>query len=550
MGIASDTMPATATGGERPARRHYVDGNGPPDFATINGLRINDEVVTRGDAKVWTNAYGQPVDTGMTAPSEVRLNEVEANAEAAAAAAEQSAAAAAAAAETVSGSIEIYERADKPRRSAVTTDSLRGVLAAPTPDEVADARGSTTSLNARISRFLYADGAPKVEAENRLRLRRSAEKRLGLLYRKWVREQPGYESNTAWDRQLRIVQNGASEGARPLHTPIIARHLANRYGFAALGSVHLSGSSEAVANPNAHSQDASRGPSPVSVAFWTDFEEDLVQSQQNTLNGMYLRCNNPSKRLTITTAEWAPVTEWVRLILRVSSAGAGAGRYRFDAGGWTTFTCNGAEGDAIYVDLTGVPSDPDFVLDIENVSGNFGLVDAVLGSSASGCIMHKLSVGGNRMDLMATTMASAQWQASARRLSLDPNAADHFDLFAISLGGNDQGAGVSLNAYETALESMIASVRAVDAGTDILISGFYQSQRAIDESYIPAADYNRRLQQVAWDLGAAFIDPTNIGSPPPTDFLDDDNFHPNGLVGGPYFAAQFIDAVDFGVFAL
>jgi len=264
---------------------------------------------------------------------------------------------------------------------------------------------------------------------------------------------------------------------------------------------------------------------------------------------MYLRTASAGQRITVTTQDWAPETEWARLILRVSSTGAGAGQYRFNGGSWTSFTCNGTEGDAVFVDLSGVPTDPDWVLDIERTSGNFGYVNTVPGSAASGFVMHKLSVGGNRMDLMATTMASAQWQASARRLSLDPNASDHFDLVAVSLGGNDQGAGVTLADYEAALESIISSIRAVDAGTDILVAGFYQSQRAIDETYIPAADYNRRLQQVAWALGAAFIDPTNIGSPPPAEFLDDDDFHPDALMGGPFFAAQFIDAVDFGAFA-
>lgn len=410
----------------------------------------------------------------------------------------------------------LFVLTDSAGRKLLTVDNDGTLSGKITSTEVVTARGSRTTLDARLSQNLNAYGQPKrhqwgewYTRETRQRLR----KRL-----------------LAESAQLVIAAIGDSwTHNRDRWCAPVAATLKATYGNAGSGWVGFGYGSATpfnLQNGNVNSADAAL----VHTGSWlknygTSISPDICDVYTAT----------PGDKMTVSFLGTGN-TSAVNLYY---VKGAGVARYRWNAGAWATADLTAGTGLGVLA-LTGFPTGT-WALEIENVSGTTTMCGVDLQQTADGVRWHKLGATGSRASQWVGVDAT-QWQAGITALA--PN------LITVMLSTNDQSA-YDASTYKTHIQTLITRIKAALPLADIVLICPCENGRA---NTYPMTDYATALYELAATNKCGFIDLQYVfgetfseyASTSPRAWFNADLIHPEPLTGGRVIAdvvARFLTTV-------
>lgn len=300
--------------------------------------------------------------------------------------------------------------------------------------EVADARGSTTTLSERLRHAIRPDGYSPAPSINRNRVRQFSRKlqdlsvgtpntklRIAVIGDSW-NDQPNYYLRSYSERMKRSLGNGGS-GYMPVE----------RWGPDNLsGTPGRTGSGWVVNNFLLNATPRPAGPAIVEITASTPGNTVFVNNGKGSA---------------------------VRLHYK-GSAGS-LMRYRFNAGVWTTFELAGERNQFIEFPSPGEDSTWSFVAEV--VSGTCTVRGIEVLNTSNGLVIHKLGAGSSR-----ASHWPSQWDEAARNEWKQGISLLEVDCFEFALGVNDAFV-YGAEQYLAYMETLIADVRSVHPLADILV---------------------------------------------------------------------------------
>lgn len=398
---------------------------------------------------------------------------------------------------------EIYETLDETFASGTTliVDSddriIASVGSSVSNTEVITARGSRTSLDARISAGLTPYGdviGPVVNGwatrESRARLRRLLD-----------------GSST----QLVIAVMGDSWVQGDYWTPAFAKRLQTIYGNAGSGWVGFAWWSLATTAPWAIG-----GAQPVGVDG--NIRPDLIPVPQ--VSGSWVTnyrspANHPTPSLS--TISSSTPDDFVRFTLPAghnevelfySGDGTGVVAVSWDDGGSYSTSISLAVTNGVgTVNLPSVPSTA-ATARIKVVSGNVSLGGVDQRSATAGVRLHKLGSSGSQ-GLTWTTASATAWQAQMGKLAAN--------VFMFMSGTNDQAGSVAPATVSSRFDTMLTRFTAINPLADRIIATPPENNRTTNT--VLMTDYAAAVRALAVDRGVTYVDhqyywgsPANYGA--------------------------------------
>lgn len=374
---------------------------------------------------------------------------------------------------------------------------------APALAEITAARGTRTDLAARLGQHLSPYGLPKRHQWGEWYMRETRQR---------LRKRLLGES-----KQLVIASIGDSwTHAATRWTGPIASTLKTLYGDAGPGWTGFGWGFGGTSAP--WSGGNGNVGADVAVALSANWSVHYASSASPDICDVY--SSTAGSKVTVTYSG-AANTSQVNLHY---IAGAGAIRYRWNAGAWTALDTSVGAGLTVAA-LAGMPAGA-WTLEIENVSGTTTICGVDIQKTADGVRWHKLGATGSAGTNWVSANA-AQWQAGLA--SLAPN------LVAIMLATNDQAAGPT--AFAANLQTLITRVKTAVPLADILLICPCENGRANTH---PMTGFAAALYELAainkcgfidlqYVFGDAFPEYASTSNRP---WFNADLIHPEPLTGG------------------
>lgn len=363
--------------------------------------------------------------------------------------------------------------------------------------EVADARGTHSTLDGRLSAYLTPEGMPRLPVWGEWNLRRTflALRRLKV----------------GLPEQLRIACIGDSwTFNRYRFVRDFIRQMSDGYGYGGPGWVgfymHSDGTPQASADDAVvavtHAGAWTMAPAVVASP---DVGETTTDVAGDKITVTHLGAG------TVSTAK----------LFHLGSAGTI--RYRWDGGAWTSVDLSLASG--LTIEALAEPPPGPWVLEIENVSGITTLCGMRLAQADDGVVVHKLGRAGAGATHFATPDAT-QWQAGIAELAPQ--------LVTILLGTNDQ-ASITPAVFKDRVGAVISRTRAAIPNVEILLVAPCENDEGRPT---PMTDYAAAMYQLAVEHACAFIDLQYTFGAAPDDYMDlfSDTVHPAPETGGTLVA--------------
>ena len=392
-------------------------------------------------------------------------------------------------------------------------------------DEVSAARGSTTSLNDRLSSVVDVNGAPTTAVINREALRVAHRKLLSL------------EFGEAAQLNIAFVGDSYTQSAGR-YSGTIATLMAAQFGDGGGGWTGygffvpntppyvIGGSQPSGVNGNARPH-----------LYDLDFKGSWVASYNNSVSPDLAHITSSTagdliRRTVPTTPD--------HTALRVLFIGTSNGvvRSRVDGGSWSSHDTQGTVGAIGTFDVA--LTSGAHTVEVEVVSGTVSLCGDIALSSASGVRVHKLGGSGANVSnwwTPDTTQRIAGWSL------LD------VDTFVWMEAPNSQGAGISPTTWIDRWDDLMDRMRAAAPGCDIgIISGPELPLRDAP-AYTLIAEYASTARAYAFtnslphlNLQHAFgPDKTVYASTGTAPLFNADGIHPEPATGGRLMASEIMN---------
>jgi len=428
------------------------------------------------------------------------------------------------------GSVIRYDRVGSSDSEFIILDAVGKVILNNTSSSVSDvsgeviaARGSRTSLTARISQSLTAYGTPLVPSFGEETLRAQHYLLTKLAYGESAQVNIAFVGDS--------YTHNASRYTGPVTDLLVAKYGDGGggwtgYGFATAGTrpYAAGGNQPALINGNAR-------PSIYGLTYVGQWTATYNASDSPDLS--HIVSTTAGDRITRTVPA-SPAHTALRVIFIGTSNGVV--RYRVNSGSWTSVNTQGTVGAIQYFDvaLSGAAT-----VDIETVSGTVWLCGDNALSSASGVRVHKLGGTGSQISSWAGRTA-AQQQAGWALLAIDS--------FSIMDGTNSQTAAVATGTWSTYLTTMITRFRAAVSFPDVTVMMPPENQRGLSPAM---SEYSLAGREVAASLGTAFLDlqrnfglvPADYASTSGRPLFNSDGIHPEPATGGRVMAAAVLNLI-------
>lgn len=299
------------------------------------------------------------------------------------------------------------------------------------PEQVTDA---VAAVSARVDRTLDTNGMPRKPIYGEWYLRRSRAKLQALAAGLAGTQFNVYLPGDSW------IDNVAYNGR------VFASRLRAAYGNGAIGWISFSGSP----------LDANLWNS--NAGTWATVDEtaaspDIYAVQSSTVGSQ--RTINAGSQAAVPTAaklQWKGTAD-------------GVIRYRTGTGAWTTLNVQGS--GIQHADLINLPTAAPWTMTFEVVSGSVDLRGVLFSGAANGVVIHKGGNSGSHTNDWAG-VNRAEFIAAVMPLPMD--------LVIIPFGVNDQGAGISPEAFVANIVEIIDRIRTArpttggQPGPDFLVS--------------------------------------------------------------------------------
>lgn len=339
----------------------------------------------------------------------------------------------------------------------VTTDGeiFPGGDAASLTTEITAARGTRTSLNARMSYLLASTGYATTVYHN-----------VGNL-RDWHWKLFQAQAGAGW-AVLGIIGDSWSERFSPGYTDRLYTRMQALHGDGGIGWV-----------PMAAGARAASGLAPTITGTWTT----TTGAASRGPDFKEITSSTAGDRISIAV----PANHTLNRLLWVRKSGGGVFRYSSDNGAtWSLNVDTSNATEALgQVDITPPSTAHTFIVEV--VSGSVTMLGSYL-RKASGFILHRLSMSGTRADQWATAQATrrAAWAA----LDMDCVQIGPF-------GTNEKGTSTSAATFEASYRSLIADFRTIRSTMDVVIAASPDSFGT--DGAVPMSAYNAAVLDMAYD---------------------------------------------------
>lgn len=185
-------------------------------------------------------------------------------------------------------------------------------------------------------------------------------------------------------------------------------------------------------------------------------------------------------------------------------------KYRINANDWTTLNLNDvAVGSLGVIELTGINSSGNTVIEIEVISGTCNIAGLNFKSDSDGAVWHKLGASGSQAYGWSQVNAN-EWKKGIQ--SLDP------DLVTIMFGTNDQNQSRSVETFKNSISTIIDNVRLAKPLVDIAVIMPCENLRVSNP--IAMKDYTSAVYDLCKTKKVCFMDLQKAFGENPQDYAD------------------------------
>ncbi|RWB96504.1 MAG: SGNH/GDSL hydrolase family protein [Mesorhizobium sp.] len=399
-----------------------------------------------------------------------------------------------------------------------------------TPAEVVTARGTRTSLDARLSQSLDAYGNP-LDQFGAKKLRQHSFRRRKILL--------GEAAQTIWGLSGDSYTHNNTRFSGAMASRLVARlgdagggWTGFGFGTDGVAPYALGGNQPGSINGNV------RGAYGVSyVGNWTK-SYAVVPSPDiccaNTASGAdAIYAWSPAAPLVsavdlfwIGTADGVMQYAW-----GTYNAGNVADPASYTFGADTNINVQGTVGNCSFAALAGVPVAGPYMLRLRRVSGTCSPAGVNWQSAATGAVVHKLGATGSRLSHWATQCANTSFALALARLGIT--------TVSIMLGPNDQAGSITPDTFGANMGILLDAIRVGAPAADRLVVMPPENQMGY---LYPMPLYKAATAPVVAARYAAFLDtqssfgdatnPAEYGSAGAVPLFNADNLHPEPTTGG------------------